>query len=147
MTQIRKLTDAIVLRLKQTAQLADVRFVRAYASERVEQPIRGMLAVVGINQTERRRGCIGGFLSSAVRGELYAGEAEIRVYTMGENGGDGLTETVGELLACLYEADSEQVITEAAASPVAFDMDLSAFYRTVTFRLAYAAETEARYGG
>ena len=137
MTQIRKLTDAIVLRLKQTAQLADVRFVRAYASERVEQPVRGMLAVVGINQTERRRGCIGGFLSSAVRGELY----------VGENGGDGLTETVGELLACLYEADSEQVITEAAASPVAFDMDLSAFYRTVTFRLAYAAETEARYGG
>lgn len=147
MTQIRKLTDAIVLRLKQTAQLADVRFVRAYASERVEQPVRGMLAVVGINQTERRRGCIGGFLSSAVRGELYAGEAEIRVYTMGENGGNGLTETVGELLACLYEADSEQVITEAAASPVAFDMDLSAFYRTVTFRMAYAAETEARYGG
>ena len=147
MTQIRKLTDAIVLRLKQTAQLADVRFVRAYASERVEQPVRGMLAVVGINQTERRRGCIGVFLSSAVRGELYAGEAEIRVYTMGENGGNGLTETVGELLACLYEADSEQVITEAAASPVAFDMDLSAFYRTVTFRLAYAAETEARYGG
>lgn len=147
MTQIRKLTDAIVLRLKQTARLSDVRFVRAYASERVEQPVRGMLAVVGINQTERRKGCIGGFLSSVVRGALYVGEAEIRVYTMGENGGAGLTETVGELLSCLYEADSEQVITEAAASPIEFDMDLSAFYRKVTFQMAYAAETEAGYGG
>jgi len=39
------------------------------------------------------------------------------------------------------------VITEAAASPIEFDMDLSAFYRRVTFQMAYAAETEAGYGG
>lgn len=147
MTQIRRLTDAIILRLKQKTQFADVRFVREYAAERVEQPVRGLLAVVGIHQTSRRKGCIGGFLSSAVRGELYVAEAEIRVYTMGENGGTGLTETVGALLSCLYEADSEQVITEAAASPIEFDMDLSAFYRKVTFQMAYAAETEAGYGG
>ena len=98
MTQIRRLTDAIILRLKQKTQFADVRFVREYAAERVEQPVRGLLAVVGIHQTSRRKGCIGGFLSSAVRGELYVAEAEIRVYTMGENGGTGLTETVGALL-------------------------------------------------
>ena len=113
MIEIGRQTDRIVRRLKRRARLAHVRFVREYAAERAEMPLSGMLAVVGITQTVREKGCIGGYLSS-----------------------------VGCLLEDLETADEEQVITGAAAGSIEFDPDWNAVFRRVQFDMAFCLREE-----
>ena len=131
MIEIRRQTDRIVRRRKRRARLAHVRFVREYAAERAEMPLSGMLAVVGITQTVREKGCIGGYLSSSER--VYA--------PPGENG-TGLSELVGCLLEDLETADEEQVITGAAAGSIEFDPDWNAVFRRVQFDMAFCLREE-----
>ena len=137
MTEIQRRIDRLVLRLKRQHALADVRFVREYGSERVETPVRGMLAVVSLVTAAREKGYIGGFLSSSVRGESYEAKAEIRVYAPQSENGSGLSELVSELLIGLKTADEEGIITEENASSIEFDPEMNAIYRTVTFSLAF----------
>ena len=142
MIEIGRQTDRIVRRLKRRARLAHVRFVREYAAERAEMPLSGMLAVVGITQTVREKGCIGGYLSSSERGERYSVKAEIRVYAPPGENGTGLSELLGCLREDLETADEEQVITGAAAGSIEFDPDWNAVFRRVQFDMAFCLREE-----
>ena len=131
MTQIQRRIDRLILRLKQQYLLSDIRFVREYGNERVETPIRGLLAVISVVSTARDRGYLGGFLSSTVRGETYGAKLEIRVYAPACENGNGLSEIVGDILSGLERADDEKIITSASATSIEFDPNMNAIYRTV----------------
>lgn len=137
MTQIQRQIDRLVIRLKQQEALKNVRFVREYATDYVETPVRGILAVVGIKETSREKGYIGGYVSSSVKGELYEAKAEIRVYAPQSENGSGLSELVGELLSGLRRADEEKIITEAGAFSIEFDPDLNAIFRRIAFCMEF----------
>ena len=62
---------------------------------------------------------------------------EIRVYAPATENGSGLSEIVTEILAGLKKADSQKIITDTSASPIAFDPDMNAIYRTVHFSLEF----------
>ena len=133
MTEIRRRLDAIVRGLKEREALAQVRFVREYAGANIETPVRGLLAAVCIVGEEREKGFIGGYLTSAHRGESYAAKAEIRVYAPRSENGSGLSDAVSRLMAGLDVADEEHIITELGASSIEFDANLNAIFRTVSF--------------
>lgn len=137
MTQIQKQLDRIIVGLKHIDSLAGVRFVREYGSHKVETPIKGLLAVVSVRETVLASSYIGGYLSSSVKGEQYSAVAEIRVYAPSTENGAGLSETVGNILSGLRDADKDRIITQASATPIAFDSDMNAIYRTVSFGIDF----------
>lgn len=137
MNQIEKQVDQIIAGLKLIDKLKPVRFVREYGSHNVENPICGLLAVVSVTDTTLSKSYIGGYLSSAVKGESYAAKVEIRVYAPATENGSGLSEVVSELLAGLKKADSQKIIVEADVSPIAFDPDMNAIYRIVHFGIEF----------
>lgn len=137
MTQIRRLVDRLIIRLKQKAAFTGVRFVREYGNDSMETPVRGHVAVVGIKKTSREKGYIGGYLSSSVKGETYGAQAEIRIYAPADENGSGLSELVCELMAGLEEADEERVITDISASSIEFDTDVNAIFRRVEFSMEF----------
>ena len=53
MIQIQQQIDSVIMGLKQRGALSEVRFVRGYGTEKIETPVRGMLAVVSINPRKR----------------------------------------------------------------------------------------------
>ena len=129
--------DRLILRLKQQYLLSDIRFVREYGNERVETPIRGLLAVISVVSTARDRGYLGGFLSSTVRGETYGAKLEIRVYAPACENGNGLSEIVGDILSGLERADDEKIITSASATSIEFDPNMNAIYITVQISIEF----------
>lgn len=145
MTEIRQRLDAIIRSLKRQPAMERVRFVREYAAENEEMPLCGVLAVVGVTQTTREKGYIGGFLSSSVKGESYGAKAEIRVYAPADENGNGLSEIVGEMLAGLEAADAEHIITEAGASSIEFDPDVNAVFRKLTFQIEFCVCEEEQH--
>ena len=116
MTQIQQCVDRIVDRLKMNDAFSGVRFIREYGNVSIETPVRGLLAVVGITNTSRKKGYIGGYLSSSVRGETYVATAEIRVYAPADENGSGLSELVFELMTAIEAADAEKIVTSVSAS-------------------------------
>lgn len=145
MTEIHRRLDAIIRELKCTGALSRMRFVREYASEYAEMPVRHLLAAVCVTRTVRERGYFGGLLSPSVRGESYSVTAEIRVYAPSGGNGTGLSEVVSELLAALEKADEEKLILSAAASSIEFDADLNAIFRRVTLEMSFCVSGEAEY--
>lgn len=137
MTQIQKQLDRIIVGLKHIEALADVRFVREYGSHKVETPITSLLAVVSVRETVLSNNYIGGYLSSSIKGEQYSAVAEIRVYAPATENGAGLSETVSNILSGMKEADKDKITTEASATPIAFDSDMNAIYRTVNFGIDF----------
>ena len=137
MNQIEKQIDRIIAALKLNEGLESVRFVREYGPHNVENPISSLLAVVSVTDTSLSKSYIGGYLSSTIKGDSYAAKAEIRVYAPATENGSGLSEIVSELLTGLKKADSQKIIVESDASPIAFDPDLNAIYRTVHFEIEF----------
>ena len=137
MTQIQRQIDTLIIRLKRMDALSDVRFVREYGSGAIETPVKGMTAVVGITQTTREKGYIGGFLSSSVRGETYGVKAEIRLYAPADENGSGLSERVSELMSGLNTADKEHLITDTRASSIEFDPNTNSVFRKVEFDMEF----------
>ena len=137
MTQIRRHVDWLSIRLKQRAAFTGVRFVREYGNDSMETPVRGHIAVVGITKTERKKGYIGGYLSSSVKGETYGAQVEIRVYAPADENGSGLSELVCELMSGLEEADEERVVSDITASSIEFDPDVNAIFRKVEFSMEF----------
>lgn len=144
MTQIQNQIDRIIYKLKERAAFEQVRFVREFDTEPVETPIRSITAVVGILQTAREKGYLGGYLSSFVKGERYSSKAEIRVYAPADENGSGLSEIVSEMLGALSEADEEKIITEACASSIEFDPDLNAVFRRIEFEIDFFVSGEVQ---
>ena len=137
MTQIQQCVDRIVDRLKMNDAFRGVRFIREYGNVSIETPVRGLLAVVGITNTSRKKGYIGGYLSSSVRGETYVATAEIRVYAPADENGSGLSELVFELMTAIEAADAEKIVTSVSASSIEFDPDVNAVFRKVEFKLEF----------
>lgn len=137
MTQIQHQIDELVFKLKRRAAFEQVRFVREFDTEPVETPIRRITAVVGILQTAREKGYLGGYLSSSVKGERYSAKAEIRIYAPADENGSGLSELVSEMLGALSEADEDKIITDACASSIEFDPDLNAVFRRIEFEIEF----------
>lgn len=137
MNQIEKQVDRIIAGLKLIEELKGVRFVREYGSHKIETPIKGMLAVVSVTDTALSKSYIGGFMSSSVKGDEYAAKVEIRVYAPADENGSGLSEIISEMLIGLKKADSEKLITESSASAIAFDPDMNAIYRTISFEISF----------
>lgn len=137
MNQIEKQVDRIIAGLKRIEALKPVRFVREYGSHNVENPVTGLLAVVSVTDTSLSKSYIGGYLSSAIKGDSYAANVEIRIYAPADENGSGLSEIVSELLTGLKKADSEKIIVESDASSIAFDPDMNAIYRTVHFGIEF----------
>ena len=137
MTQIQPCVDRIVDRLKMNDAFCGVRFIREYGNVSIETPVRGLLAVVGITNTSRKKGYIGGYLSSSVRGETYVATAEIRVYAPADENGSGLSELVFELMTAIEAADAEKIVTSVSASSIEFDPDVNAVFRKVEFKLEF----------
>ena len=146
MTRIQQRIDELIIRLKQLDALSDVRFVREYGNESVEMPVRSVMAVVGIAETTRERGYIGGYLSSSLKGECYGAKVEIRVYSPASENGSGLSELVSELLMGLEKADRENIIISASARSIEFDPDMNAIFRTVEFRIEFCLCEEEQRG-
>lgn len=146
MIQIQQQIDSVIMGLKQRGALSEVRFVREYSTEKIETPVRGMLAVVGITQITRENGFFGGRLSSSVSGERYSVKAEIRVYAPASENGTGLSCVVSELLAILEDADSGHIITGVSASPIEFDPNTNAVFRKVEFNAAFCLSGEDQSG-
>ena len=59
------------------------------------------------------------------------------MYAPATENGSGLSEIVSELLTGLKKADSQKIIVESDASPIAFDPDLNAIYRIVHFEIEF----------
>lgn len=137
MKQMQYKLDALVRRLKQTAALETVRFVREYAAEYAETPVRGWLAAVSVTRIVRGEGFFGGFLSSSVKGESYEMTAEIRLYAPTGSNGSGLSQKTGALLSLLEQADEEHMVTGAQVSPIEFDADCSAVFRRVELQMRF----------
>lgn len=137
MSPIQRQIDRIIIRLKHCAALENVRFVREYSADSAETPVRGMLAVVSLAQTSRQKGYIGGFLSSAVKGETYGAQVEIRLYAPSGENGNGLSELVSKLMTALEQADEEKIITDVSASSIEFDADVNAIYRRVELHIEF----------
>lgn len=137
MNQIEKQVDRIIAGIKLIDELKTVRFVREYGSHNVEMPIQGLIAVVSVTDTSLSKSYIGGYMSSSVKGEQYSANVEIRVYAPADENGSGLSEVVSEILIGLKKADSEKIITESSASSIAFDPDMNAIYRTVSFSIEF----------
>lgn len=135
MKQMQRKLDELVLRLKQTAALEEVRFVREYAAEYAETPVRGWMAAVGVTRMERGEGYFGGLLSPAAKGERYDVTAEIRLYAPSGGSGSGLSQKTGVLLEKLEKADREGLIAGVKATPIKFDADISAVFRRVELQL------------
>ncbi len=137
MNQIEKQVDRIIAGLKIIDELKPLRFVREYGSHTVETPIKGFLAVVSVKDTSLSKSFIGGYMSSSVKGDEYTAHVEIRVYAPATENGSGLSELVSEILTGLKKADAEKIIVESNASPIAFDPDMNAIYRTVDFAIEF----------
>lgn len=137
MDRIQRQVDALIVRLKHLDALTGIRFVREYANSRMETPVRGLLAVVGIVGTSREKGYIGGYLTSSVRGEVYTAHVEIRVYAPQSENGSGLSEAVSELMEGLKKADEEKLITAVSASSIAFDSDTNTVFRKVDVHIEF----------
>ena len=137
MNQIEKQIDRIIAGLKLIDSLKSVRFVREYGSHSVEIPIKGLIAVVSVTDTAQSKSYIGGYMSSSVKGEQYTANAQIRVYAPADENGSGLSEVVSEILTGLKKADGEKIIAESNASSIAFDPDMNAIYRTVSFSVEF----------
>lgn len=137
MNQIEKQVDRIVVGLKMIDELKQVRFVREYGPHDVETPVKGLLAVVSVTDTAQSKSYIGGYMSSSVKGEQYAAKVEIRVYAPATENGNGLSETVSEMLLGLKKADSQKIIIDSNASSIAFDPDMNAIYRTIGFEIEF----------
>ena len=137
MTQIQRQIDKMIIRLKHLEPISGVRFVREYGTDKVETPVRGMLAVVGITQSSRKKGYIGGYLSSGIKGETFGADVEIRVYSPANENGTGLSEAVSEILTGLEKADEEKLITESSAGSIEFDADMNAIFRTIKFSIEF----------
>lgn len=137
MNQIEKQVDRIIAGLKLIETLKSVRFVREYGSHNIETPVSGLLAVVSVTDTALSKSFIGGYMSSSVKGDEYTAHVEIRVYAPATENGNGLSEIVSELLTGLKKVDSEKLIVESNASPIAFDPDMNAIYRIVGFDIEF----------
>lgn len=137
MTQIRRQIDTLIIRLKRIDALSDVRFVREYGCDAIETPVRSMTAVVGITQTNREKGYIGGYLSSSVRGETYGAKVEICLYAPADENGSGLSELVSQLMAGLIAVDEEHLITNVRASSIEFDPNTNSVFRKVEFEMEF----------
>lgn len=137
MNQIEKQVDRIIAGLKMTEGLKQVKFIREYGPHDTETPVRGLLAVVSVTDTAQSKSYIGGYMSSSVKGEQYAARVEIRVYAPATENGNGLSEIVSEILFGLKKADSQKIIVDTNASPIAFDPDMNAIYRTVGFEMEF----------
>lgn len=137
MNQIEKQIDRIIAGLKLIDSLKSVRFVREYGSHSVEMPIKGLIAAVSLTDTSQSKSYIGGYMSSSVKGEQYTANAQIRVYAPADENGSGLSEVVSEILTGLKKADGEKIIAESNASSIAFDPDMNAIYRTVSFSVEF----------
>jgi hypothetical protein len=135
--QIEKQIDRIIAGLKLIDELKGVRFIREYGSHNVEMPIKGMLAVVSVTDTSLSKSFLGDYLSSSVKGEQYKANVEVRVYAPAVENGNGLSELVSEMLIGLKKADSQKIIVESGASPIAFDANMNAIYRIVNFTVEF----------
>lgn len=143
MNQIEKQVDSIIVRLKTIEELKPLKFVREYGFHDAEMPVVGLLAVVSVTDTALSKSYIGGYMSSSVKGEQFLARVEIRIYAPATENGNGLSEITSELLQGLKKADTQQIIIEANASPIAFDADMNAIYRTVEFGLEFCLCEEA----
>lgn len=143
MNQIEKQVDRIIVGLKRNAELDNVRFVREYGSHKIETPIKGVIAVVSVTDTTQSKSYIGGYLSPSIKGEEFLAKVEIRVYAPADENGSGLSEIVSEMLTGLKKADNEKIVTESSASTIAFDADLNAIYRTLSFTISFCLCEEA----
>lgn len=143
MNQIEQQLDSIIIRLKSAESLKGIRFLREYGTHRMENPVKTAVAVVSVKCTERCMDYIGGYLSPALKGELYTAKAEIRVYAPADSNGSGLTELVSNLLCELKKADEEKIITEVSAGSIVFDADMNAVYRAVSLSLEFCLYEEA----
>ena len=143
MNQIEKQVDSIIVRLKTIEELKPLKFVREYGPHNAEMPVVGLVAVVSVTDTALSKSYIGGYMSSSVKGEQFLARVEIRIYAPATENGNGLSEITSELLQGLKKADTQQIIVEANASPIAFDADMNAIYRTVEFSLEFCLCEEA----
>lgn len=137
MNQIEKQVDRIVAGLKLIDELKGVRFIREYGSHSVEIPIKGLTAVVSVTDTAQSKSYIGGYLSSGIKGEEYTARVEIRVYAPTDENGSGLSEIVSAMLVGLKKADTEKIITDSTATPIAFDANMNSIYRTLCFTIEF----------
>ena len=137
LNRIEKQVDRIIAGLKVNEALKNVRFIRDYGSDEAPSPVNGMIAVVSVRDMSTEKSYIGGYLSPSIKGESYNAGVEIRVYAPATENGSGLSEIVSELLTGLKKADSQKIIVESDASPIAFDPDLNAIYRTVHFEIEF----------
>ncbi len=144
MNRIENQVDRIIAGLKLIDELKAVKFVREYASRDVENPVKGLLAVVSVTDMSQSKSYIGDYLSSSIKGEQYAASVQIKVYAPADENGSGLSETVSELLLGLKKADTEKIITRSGASSIGFDPDMNAIFRTVEFELEFCLCEEAK---
>ncbi len=133
MTQINRQLDRIIVGLKHLDGLKNVRFVREYGSHGVETPVSGLLAAVSVRESALSHKYIGDRVSANLKGEQYSANVQIRVYAPSTENGTGLSETVGEIMSGLKEADENKIITEVSATPIAFDSNMNVIYRNINF--------------
>lgn len=143
MNQIEKQIDSIIAKLKTYDELKPLHFVREYGSHSVEMPITGLVAVVSVTDTALSKEYIGGYLNSSVKGEQFSAKVEMSVYAPATENGSGLSEITSQLVSLLKKADSQQIIVETSASPIAFDPDMNAIYRNVDFVIEFCLCEEA----
>ena len=143
MKQIERQIDRLIVRLKQLEALENLRFVREYGPHKKESPLKGALAVVSIKEVSLTKSFIGGVSEGGVKGEKYSATVSIRVYAPNMESGNGLSETVGELMLGLRVSDEEKIITDMSASAIEFDAEIGAVYRTVSFGVDFFLCEEA----
>ncbi len=145
MNRISEYLDALVLRMKRRALLGGVRFIRAYSNERMEHPVRGFIAVVGVTNARQSQAFVGEHLTSSLSGERCRATAEIRVYAPAGGNGAGLSACVFELMNALREEDSEGLLSDISAGSIEFDQNSSVVYRRLSFSMDFCVCGEGEY--
>lgn len=142
MTRIQRYMDTIINSLKASPGFEDVRFVREFGNQYIDNPISGFLAAVCVKSFGLACNYLGGLNPGKTKGNLGFAEAEIMVCAPKNKTGSGLSLIAANLAARLKHIEIDGEISGISADPIEFDQNLCAVIRRVKFRLEFFAGDE-----
>lgn len=142
MIQLQRSLDAIIGSLKASPGFDDVRFVREYGNQYIDNPISGFLAAVRVKSFGISESYLGGLATGTVSGDTGFAEVEIALYAPKNKNGSGLSKIIGDMLTAINGLDAGVMITELRAGSIEFDLNLCAVFRRLGFRMEFCAGDE-----
>lgn len=137
MTAIEDIVNSLVRGAKNNCSDVDIRFVKAYKTREAEKPVSGFAAVVEIGEATAGGSFVGGYFNTGVKGDIYKVALTVSIYSPDTISGEDLSTTALKVSEAFKKADESGIIEEMSVSPIAFDENTSAIYRSIDMRLGF----------